>query len=60
MQREQEASATLLTSQAQQVPVAFGSHTPCYDEHGQELDYHDDVPAADSQECKTWNDYFRQ
>ena len=60
VQREQEANAALLASQAQQVPAAFGSHTPCYDEHGQELDYHDDVPAADSQECKTWSDYFRQ
>ena len=61
VQREQEANAALLASQAQQVPAAFGSHTPCYDEHGQELDYHDDVPAAtDSQECKTWSDYFHQ
>ena len=41
--------------------MALGSHTPCYDEHGQELDYHDDVAAAmDSQECKSWSDYFRQ
>ena len=59
--KEQEANAALLASQAQQVPVALGSHTPCYDEHGQELDYHDDVPAAtDSQECKSWSDYFCQ
>ena len=43
------------------MPVAFGSHTPCYDEHGQELDYHDDVPATlDSQEAKSWGEYFRQ
>ena len=43
------------------MPVALGSHTPCYDEHGQELDYHDDVPAAsDSQEVKGWDEYFRQ
>ena len=43
------------------MPVAFGSHTPCYDEHGQELDYHDDVPAAsDSQEVKSWAEYFCQ
>ena len=61
VRKEQEANAALLASQAQQVPVALGSHTPCYDEHGQELDYHDDVPVAtDSQECKSWSDYFRQ
>ena len=42
-------------------PWRSAAHTPCYDEHGQELDYHDDVPAAtDSQECKSWFDYFRQ
>ena len=59
--KELEANAKLLASQAQQVPVALGSHTSCYDEHGQELDYHDDVPAAtDSQESKDWNEYFRQ
>ena len=56
-----EANAELLASQAQRMPVAFGSHTPCYDEHGQELDYHDNVPAAsDSQEAKSWGEYFRQ
>ena len=61
VRKEQEANAALLASQAWQAPVALGSHTPCYDEHGQELDYHDDVPAAtDSQECKSWSDYFRQ
>ena len=61
VQKEQEATAALLTSQARQAPVALGSHTPCYDKHGQELDYHDDVPATtDSQECKSWSDYFRQ
>ena len=60
LQKEQEANAKLL-SQAQHTPVAFGSHTPCYDERGQELDYHDDVPAAsDSQEAKSWGDFFRQ
>ena len=59
--KEQEANAKLLASQARQMPVALGSHTPCYDEHGQELDYHDDVPAAsDSQEWKSWSEYFRQ
>ena len=41
--------------------MALGSHTPCYDEHGQELDYHDDVPAAmNSQECRSWDEYFHQ
>ena len=61
VQKEQEANAALLASQARQAPVALGSHTPCYDKHGQELDYHDDVPATtDSQECKSWSDYFRQ
>ena len=61
VQKEQEANAKLLASQTQHMPVAFGSHTPCYDEHGQELDYHDDVPAAsDSQEVKSWEEYFRQ
>ena len=61
MRKEQEVNAALLASQAQQVPVALGSHTPCYDKHGQELDYHDDVPAtSDSQECRSWDEYFRQ
>ena len=41
--------------------VTFGSHTPVYDENGQELDYHDNVPAAsDSQEVKSWDKFFRQ
>ena len=61
LQKEQEANAKLLASQVQHTPVVFGSHTPCYDEHSQELDYHDDVPAAsDSQEAKSWGEYFRQ
>ena len=60
MQKEQ-VNAKLLTSQARHTPVVFGSHTPCYNKHGQELDYHDDVPAAlDSQEAKGWGEYFRQ
>ena len=51
----------LLASQAQHTPVAFGSHTPVYDENGQELDYHDDVPAtSDSQEVKSWYEFFCQ
>ena len=59
LQKEQEVNA--LISQACHMPVAFGSHTPCYDEHGQELDYHDDVPAtSDSQEAKSWGEYFCQ
>ena len=54
LQKEQEANAKLV-SQARHTPVAFGSDTPCHDEHGQELDYHDDVPAtSDSQEAKSW------
>ena len=61
VQREQEANAALLTSQAQQAPAALGSHTLCYDEHGQELDYHNDVPAAtDSQEWKGWGEFICQ
>ena len=60
LQKEQEANAKLI-SQARHTPVAFSSHTPCYDKHGQELDYHDNVPAAsDSQEAKSWSKYFRQ
>ena len=59
--KEQEVNAALLASQARQAPVALGSHTPCYDEHGQELDYHDDVPATtNSQEYKSWSEYFCQ
>ena len=46
VRKEQEANAKLLASQAQQVPEVLSSHTPCYDEHGQELDYHDDVFAT--------------
>ena len=61
VQREQEANAALLASQAQQAPAAFGSHTPCYDEHGQELDYHNDMPATtDSQEWKGWGEFLCQ
>ena len=61
LRKEQEANAELLASQAWHTPVAFGSHTPCYDEHGQKLDYHDDVPAvSDSQEAKSWGEYFCQ
>ena len=60
VQTEQEDNATLIASQAQQVPAMFGSHTPCYDKHSQELDYHDDVPVTDSQGSMTWSDYFRQ
>ena len=59
VQREQEANAALLASQAQQAPAVLDSHTPCYDEHGQELDYHDDVPATtDSQEWKAGANSF--
>ena len=58
--KEQEANAKLLASQAQQAPEVLGSHTPCFDEHGQELDYHDDVIATESQDCRSWSEYFRQ
>ena len=61
VRKEQEANAALLASKARQAPVVLGSHTPCYDKHSQELDYHDDVPATtDSQEGKRWSDFFRQ
>ena len=51
----------LLASQVQHTPVTFGSHTPVYDENGQELDYHDDMPvASDSQEVKSWEEFFHQ
>ena len=55
--QEEEDSAA---NQAQQAPATFGSHTPCYDEHGQELDYNDDVPVTDSQGSLTWSDYYHQ
>ena len=61
LQKEQEVNAKLLASQVQHTPVTFGSHTPVYDENGQELDYHDDIPvASDSQEVTSWGEYFRQ
>ena len=61
LQKEQEANTKLLASQAQHTPVVFGSHTPVYDENGQELDYHDDVIAtSDSQEVKSWDEFLRQ
>ena len=61
VRKEQEANAKLLTSQAQQAPEVLGSHTLCFDEHGQELDYHDDVFAAtESQDCRNWSKYFCQ
>ena len=61
LQKEQEANAKLLASQVQHTPVMFGSHTPVYDENGQELDYHDDIPVtSDSQEVKSWDEFFRQ
>ena len=61
LQKEQEANAKLLASQVQHTPVTFGSHTPVYDEHGQELDYHNDIPVtSDSQQVTSWGEYFRQ
>ena len=61
LQKEQEANTKLLASQVQHTPVTFGSHTPVYDENGQELDYHDDIPVtSDSQEVKSWDEFFCQ
>ena len=61
LQKEQEVNAKLLASQVQHTPVTLGSHTPVYDENGQELDYHDDIPVtSDSQEVKSWDEFFRQ
>ena len=61
LQKEQEANAKLLASQVQHMPVTLGSHTPVYDKNGQELDYHDDMPVtSDSQEVKSWEDFFHQ
>ena len=61
LQKEQEANAKLLASQVQHTPVTFDSHTPVYDENGQELDYHDDIPVtSDSQEVKSWEEFFCQ
>ena len=61
LQKEQKANAKLLASQVQHTPVAFGSHTPVYDKNGQELDYHNDAPAAsDSQEMKSWDEFLHQ
>ena len=54
-------NAKRLASQGQHTPVTFRSHTPVYDEHGQQLDYHDDILAAsDSQEVRSWDEFFRQ
>ena len=44
----------------QQATATAGSHTPCYDEHGLELDYNDDIPAADSHESFSCSDYIHQ
>ena len=61
LQKEQEANVKLLVSQILHTPVTFGSHTPIYDENGQELDYHGNIPvASDSQEVKSWEEFFRQ
>ena len=60
VRKEQEANAKLLTSQAQQAPEVLGSHTPCFDKHGQELDYHDDMFATENQDCRSWSEYFCQ
>ena len=59
MAAEEMATFEALASQTQHTSV-LGSHTPCYDEHGQELDYHDDVPAVSSSEEPNWEECFRQ
>ena len=46
--------------QDRQATATVGSHTPCYDEHRLELDYHDDVPAIDSHESFSCSDYIHQ
>ena len=56
---EEMVTLEALASQTQHTSV-LGSHTPCYDEHGQELDYHDDVPAVSSSEEPNWEEYLCQ
>ena len=58
--REEDDNTAPPAAQDQQVTATHGSHTPCYDEHGRELDYHDDVPTADSRESFSCSDYFHQ
>ena len=56
--KEEDNNAAPPAVQDQQGTAMVGSHMPCYDEHGQELDYNDDVPIADSRESFTCSDYF--
>ena len=56
--REHDDGAAPPAAQAQQATVTYGSHTPCYDEHGLELDYHDDVPTADSHDSLSCGHYL--
>ena len=58
--KEEDINAAPPTTQDQQATATVGSHTPCYDEYGLELDYHDDVPTADSRESFSCSDYFHQ
>ena len=58
--REQDDDAAPSATQDQQATATHGSHTPCYDEHGLELDYHNDVPTADSCESFSCSDYLHQ
>ena len=58
--KEEDDNTTPPAGQDQQATAMVGSHTPCYDEQGQELDYHDDVPIADSHGSFTCSDYFCQ
>ena len=58
--KEEDDNAAPPATQDQQAIVTHGRHMPCYDEHGLELDYHDDVPATDSRESFSCSDYFHQ
>ena len=58
--RSQEDDANTAPPTAQHQQATVGSHMPCYDEYGLELDYHDDVPAADSRDSLSCSDYIHQ
>ena len=58
--KEEDDNAAPPAAQDQQATATVGSHTPCYDEHRQELDYHDNMTVANSRESFTCSDYFHQ
>ena len=58
--REPDDDAAPPAAQDRQATATYGSHMPCYDEHGLELDYHDDVPTADSCESLSCSHYLDQ